>query len=176
MGGIASMHISANSLHDDKTVDRRGKRQLTAKPAPKKRANQPQQQIEVWYGLRQYPTHTPHAHTNPHPTSQTLPTITMHYIRAGPHSQVYVLARHAAVDHTSNDDGWDGEAEANLAHEGGRGAECGRGNERTSVVIYYDRYCHVECYGNGLGEEEGFLKVCGVLELRLEGEEGDVAG
>lgn len=100
----------------------------------------------------------------------------MSYTRALPYTKLDILGCHRPIHNAYDDDCRERNTEAYLTDQWGCGTKGGRGNQRSSVIVYNDGNEHIEGNCDTLFKNEGFAEVARILEFRLERKESDVAG
>jgi hypothetical protein len=100
----------------------------------------------------------------------------VNHVSTFPHADIDVFAGHRSVNDASDNDSWKRESERDLATRFTCRAERRRTDKWTGKVVYDNRDCGVEGYGNTLLYKQGFFEITRIFELCLEGEESNVAG
>ena len=150
--------------------------QAVREPAGKQRADQTQQIVEDGDGLGDDPGHRPEHGDDADPDAEAAPAGLGHAIRAPVLAHVDIFGGHVTVDDPRNDDGRDRDPVGHFADRRGGGAQRGGCDIRARVPVDDDRGDDVHGRVAALEEEEGAGVLGWGVELRDEGEEGDVAG
>jgi hypothetical protein len=100
----------------------------------------------------------------------------VHDVRSVPDAQVDIFASDGAIHDACYDDSREGDTERDFAHYGRCGAEGGRCDVWTRIIIYHSGYDEIERNSQNLHKGKSFGEVAGILEFGGEGEEGYMAG
>ena len=148
--------------------------ETVGEPASEQGTDQTVQVAEDGNGFGNDPGNHPAGDTEGNPDSNGLVAALVNQVGLGAEAEVDVLETNVAVDDTSADDGGDGDSVGDLAHQGSGGAQGGRGDFATNVVVDDDGGGEVERDFEALEHEEGLLEVLGGFHFGDETEEGDV--
>ena len=148
--------------------------ETVGEPTSEQSTDQTVQVTEDGNGFGNDPGNHPAGDTEGNPDSNGLVAALVNQVGLGAEAEVDVLETNVAVDDTGADDGGDGDAVGDLAHQGSGGAQGGRGDFATNVVVDDDGGGEVERDFEALEHEEGLLEVLGGFHFGDETEEGDV--
>lgn len=149
--------------------------ETVAEPAGEKGADQTVQVAEDGDGFGDDPGDDPARDAETQPKADGSPVALVHQAGLGTEAEVDVLQANVAIDDTGADDGGDGDAVGNLAHQGTGGVQ-GRGENVGADVEVDDDGCgQVERDLETLEHEQRLLEVLGRLHLGDQTEESDVS-
>lgn len=177
---------NSNIDHSQEDLPRRGKplavvqvqpvdtTETVAKPAREESTDQTVQVAEDGDGLGNNPGDNPAADAETEPEADGLPTAGVEQVRFCAQTEVDVLQANVPVDDARADNGGNGDAEGDLAHQGSRGVEGGRSHALAGVVVDDHAGGKVQTDFEALQHEKRLLEVARGFHFSDETKEGDV--
>lgn len=148
--------------------------ETVAEPTSKESADQTVQVAEDRNGLSDDPSDNPAGNAEAEPETNRAPVALVHQARLGGKAEVNILQTNVTVHHTGTDNGRDGDAVGNLAHQ--RAGRCQGWRLHLGPDVEVDDHGgrQVERNLEALEHEQRLLEVLGRLHLSDQTEEGDV--
>jgi hypothetical protein len=149
--------------------------ETVAEPGSEESTDQTVQITEDRNGLGDDPRNNPARNSKSDPETDGALVTLVHQARLGAETEVNVLQANVAVDDTGTNNGWDGNAVGDLAHEGSSGVEGGGLDVSADIEVDHNGGGQVERDLEALEHEQRLLEVARSLHLGDQTKEGDMS-